>query len=95
MAKISGFYNTDTGNRDLGSEKMFSKEIAWINVLTKAIEMNAYLVVETSYVSEEKPGHYYIKGYREKKTYDEIKTLLDTNQRENKYSRRKSWLIRL
>ena len=47
MAKISGFYNTDTGNRDLGSEKMFSKEIAWINVLTKAIEMNAYLVIKT------------------------------------------------
>ena len=87
-------YNTDSGKRDLGSEKILPKNTSFGEVLNKAIDLHSPLIVLTSYISEDKPGQYYIKGHKTKKTYEELKNLLDTNLSEKKYSRVKSWLIK-
>ena len=87
-------YNTDTGNRDLGTEITISKDTCFSDILKTAIQLNAYLIVKSSYVSESKPGKYYIKGYTDQKTYLEIKELLDKNILDNKFTKRKSWLIK-
>ena len=45
-------YNTDTGNRDLGSEKTLPKETPFGTVEKMAKEIGARLIVKTSYISE-------------------------------------------
>ncbi len=87
-------YNTDTGRRDLGTEKYLPKDTPFCEVLQMAIELRAHLITKTSYVSEKRPGQYYIKGYRNKKTYDEIKEMLDSNLANKKYTKINAWLIK-
>ena len=94
MSRVTGYYKTDTGRRDLGTEKMISLDVEWIDVVKQAIDLKAHLVVKSSYVSENRPGHWYIKGFKNKKTYDEIKAILDNNQLNGKCSTRESWLIK-
>ena len=86
-------YNTDTGNRDLGSETTLSKKTPFGIVEKMAKEIGARLIVKTSYISEKKPGRYYLKGYKGKKSDEEIKNILEKNKSEGKYSKRESWLV--
>lgn len=86
-------YNTDSAICDLGGEIVFRKTNPFMTVLKKAVELQAHIIVRSSYICHERPGQYYIKGYKNKKTYDEIKQCLDDNLRDNKYTKVKTWLI--
>lgn len=81
------FYNTDTGDRDLGSEQKRYSNTSFTDIWIETISLKAHLIIQTS------PGTYYIKGYKNKKNYNEIKHILETNQSQGKYSKRKAWLI--
>ena len=87
-------YNTDTGNRDLSTEVSCDPQLSFMDVLNKAYTLKANLIVKTSYFNKERPGKWYIKGINNKFSYQDIKTKLDSNLRERKYPKRKSYLIK-
>ena len=87
-------YNTDTGSRDLSTEKSFDPSFSFIDILNKAYNLKAKLIVKTSYFNKDKSGKWYIKGINNKFSYQDIKTKLDSNLRERKYPKRKSYLIK-
>ena len=87
-------YNSDSGTRDLSTEKRYNKNTPFIEILKKANELKAHLIVQTSYISAAKPGAWYIKGYKSEKNYDQIKTTIEENVRLNKYDKRKCYLIK-
>jgi len=67
-------YNTDiNGSWGIGGFMMDSKK-TYDEVLKKAIEQKALVIVKPSY------GNWYIKGINNKKKYDEIKNHLELNQ---------------
>ena len=65
-------YSSDSGNRDLSSEKRYNKDRPFNEILREAIELKAHLIVKTSYINNDKPGAWYIKGYKNNYTYEEI-----------------------
>jgi acyl-CoA-binding protein len=75
-------YNSDSGNRDLSSEKSYTKDTPSNEILQKAIELKACLIVKTSYINNDKPGAWYIKGYNKHYTYQEIKSKIEENVKE-------------
>jgi hypothetical protein len=86
-------YKSDSGSRDL-EEKSFSRDIQFIEILKKAIELKAPLISKTSYFSEKKPGAWYIKGYKNNVSYDELKRIIEDNVENNKFPRRMCYLIK-
>ena len=85
-------YNTDTGDRDF-KEKKFPLSMTFPEVKEEAVRLRAKFIVRTSYVNERRPGHWYIKGIGSRMSFEEIKEILDENERLGKHSRRKAWLI--
>jgi hypothetical protein len=86
-------YKSDSGSRDL-EEKSFSRDISFIEILKKAIEINAPLISKTSYISPKRPGAWYIKGYKNNISYDELKTIIEENLEKKKFPRRICYLIK-
>jgi hypothetical protein len=86
-------YNSDSGNRDLSSEKSYTKDTPFNEILQKAIELKACLIVKTSYINNDKPGAWYIKGYNKHYTYKEIKSKIEENVKNKKHTRRECYLI--
>ena len=84
-------YNTDTGDRDF-KEKKFPLSMTYDEVKEEAIRLRAKFIVQTSRYGRN-PGHWYIKGIGSRMSFEEIKEILDENERLGKHSRRKSWLI--
>jgi len=88
-------YNTDSGNRDLSSEKYYNKDIPFIEILNIANNLKAPLIVKTGFISENKPGKWYIKGYNQDSfSYEEIKSKIEANVINNKFSKRICYLIK-
>ena len=87
-------YNSDSGTRDLSTEKSYDKDIPFIEILKIANELKAPLIVKTSYINDDKPGAWYIKGYNNKFTYDEIKSKIEENVENRKYNKRICYLIK-
>ena len=87
-------YNSDSGNKDLSNERRYNKNIPFSEILKKARELKAFLIVKTSYINDDKPGAWYIKGYNNDYTYEEIKSRIEENVRNNKYTRRTCYLIK-
>jgi len=86
-------YNSDSGNRDLSSEKSYNKDTPFIVILQKANELKASLIVKTSYVNNDRPGAWYIKGYNTHYTYDELKSQIEENVKKKKHTKRTCYLI--
>ena len=86
-------YNSDTGNRDMLSES-YDKNMPFIEVLQRANNLKAHLIVKTSYISETRPGAWYIKGYGSSVSYDDIKKMIEDNVRTNTHSKRICYLIK-
>ena len=86
-------YNSDTGNRDMSVET-YHKNMPFIEVLQKAAQIKASLIVKTSYVSDERPGAWYIKGQNSNFSYEDIKTMIEENARNNIHSKRICYLIK-
>jgi hypothetical protein len=86
-------YKSDSGSRDF-EEKSFSKDIPFTEILKKAFELKAPLISKTSYFSPQKPGAWYIKGYKNNSSYDEIKTIIEDNVKNNKFQKRICYLIK-
>lgn len=86
-------YKSDSGSRDL-EEKSFSRDIPFIDILKQAIELKAPLISKTSYISPKRPGAWYIKGYKNKIPYDELKTIIEENREKKKFPRRICYLIK-
>ena len=86
-------YNSDSGDRDLSSEKNYNSDIPFIEILKKASELKAFLIVKTSYVNNNKPGSWYIKGYKTDYTYEQIKLKIEENVKHKKYTKRVCYLI--
>jgi hypothetical protein len=87
-------YNSDTGNRDSGSEKTYEKSKTFDFVLSEAIKLRANLIVKTSYISEKRPGAWYIKWLMEKRDPDELEEIILENIEKGKHSKRECYLIR-
>ena len=85
-------YNSDSGNRDSSSEITYNKDTPFIEILQKASELKATLIVKTSFVNSDRPGAWYIKGYNNC-TYDEIKSQIEENIKNKKYTKRICYLI--
>jgi hypothetical protein len=86
-------YNSDSGDRDLSTHITLSRDIPFIQVLQKAYELKAHLIVLTS-AYQESPGSWYIKGYNGKFSYNEIKLKIEQNVNDKKYSKRICYLIK-
>lgn len=87
-------YNGDSGNRDLSTEKKFNSNTSFFEVLKKAIELKAFLIVKTSYINSNKPGSWYLKGFNKNYNYDEIKLKIEENVKKDKYKKRVCYLIK-
>ena len=87
-------YSSDTGNWDLGGHIVLKNDIPFIEVLKKAYDKKAILIVKTNYVDDNRPGAWYIKGYNSKYTYDEIKSKIEDNIKHNEFSKRICYLIK-
>ena len=87
-------YNSDSGNRDLSSETSYNKDIPFIEILQKANELKAFLIVKTSYINNDRPGAWYIKGYNNHYTYEEIKSQIEENVKNKKHTKRICYLIK-
>jgi hypothetical protein len=87
-------YNSDTGNRDLARELIYKNDTPFIELLQKANELKACLIVKTSYINENKKGSWYIKGSNSHYTYDEIKLKIEDNVKNKKYTKRICYLIK-
>ena len=87
-------YDSDSGTRDLGSEETYNKDMSLFEVLQKAIELKAHMIVKTSYVSDVRPGAWYIKGYKNTLSYEEIKATIEDNVLHNKFPKRICYLIK-
>jgi len=48
-----------------------------MEILQKADELKAHLIVKTNYVNTDWPGKWYLKGYNAKYSYDEIKAKIE------------------
>ena len=87
-------YKSDSGNRDLSTSMRLDKNILYEDILMKAKELKALLIVRTSYVNEQKPGAWYIKGYNGRHpSYEEIKLKIEQNVTNKKYKKRECYLI--
>jgi len=86
-------YNSDTGNRDMPAES-HDKNMPFIEVLQKAAQLKAHVIVKTSYVSDDRPGAWYIKGHRSNLSYEDIKKMIEENVQTNKHSKRVCYLIK-
>jgi hypothetical protein len=86
-------YEADTGNRDMPA-KSYDKNMPFIEVLQKAVQLKAPLIVKTSYVSDMRPGAWYIKGQGSNLSYDDIRSLILQNMATNTHSKRVCYLIK-
>ena len=86
-------YNSDSGSRDMG-EKSYDKSMPFIEVLQKAIQLKAPLIVKTSYVNEEHPGAWYVKGHTSNLSYQDIRSMIEQNVETNTHSKRVCYLIK-
>tara|TARA_Y100000591_G_C21562858_1_gene559458 strand:- start:78 stop:362 length:285 start_codon:yes stop_codon:yes gene_type:complete len=87
-------YNSDSGNRNLSTEKSFSPDLTFMEILQKANEIKAQLIVKTNYINEGRPGRWYLKGFNGKFSFEEIKNKIENNLREGKHSKRVCYLIK-
>ena len=87
-------YNSDTGNWDLSTQRVMSKDTPFMVVLQKAYELKAVLIVKTSYINNVKPGAWYIKGYNTRYTYEQIKSQIEDNVKNEKHIKRICYLIK-
>ncbi len=86
-------YNSDSGNRDLKSLPSLPLTYTFKQVLDIAYEIKAPLIVKTSYISEAKPGAWYIKGNKDS-NYEEIKNRIEQNLINEDHIRRNCYLIK-
>lgn len=86
-------YEGDTGNRDMPA-KSYDKHTPFIEVLQKAVQLKAPLIVRTSFVSEARPGAWYIKGQGSNLSYDDIRSMILQNMLTNTHSKRVCYLIK-
>jgi hypothetical protein len=86
-------YNSDSGSRDM-PEKRYSRDLSLEQMLSTAHTKGARLLSKTSYISEAKPGAWYIKGLRSNTNYDAVRLQIEHNVAQNKYPKRMCWLIR-
>lgn len=86
-------YRSDSGSRDLEA-KRYNSDVPFIDILKKAFDLKAPLIVKTSYVNITKPGAWYIKGYKNNVSYEEIKKVIEDNLKEKKYFKRICYLIK-
>jgi len=86
-------YEGDTGDRDM-TEKRYDKDMPFIEVLQKAVQLKAPLIVKTSYMSVRRPGAWYIKGQGSNLSHDEIRSLILQNMLTDTHSRRVCYLIK-
>jgi len=85
-------YNSDSGDRDM-KEKNYPLTYTFIQILNMAYERKAPLIVKTSYMSEERPGAWYIKGNIDS-DYDEIKKRIEENVQRDWRTCRDCYLIK-
>jgi hypothetical protein len=89
-------YLSDSGNGDLSiglSRKSFDRNIPFIEILQKANELKAQLIVLTP-PHHKKPGAWYIKGRNDKYSYDEIKSKIEKNIQHGEHKSRICYLIK-
>ena len=86
-------YSSDSGNRDM-HEESYDKNMPFIEVLQKAVQLKAPLIVKTSYVNHERPGAWYVKGHRSNLSYEDIRTTIEENVKTNTHSKRVCYLIK-
>jgi hypothetical protein len=86
-SKIYDKYNSDSGDKDLSTEKIMPYSSSFDDVLNYAIQLGAILIVKCD-------NRYYIKGLHHKFSYDEVKERIEENLKHNKFKTRKCYLIR-
>ena len=85
-------YRSDSGNRDLEA-KRYPNTVPFIEILQKAFDLKAPLIVKTSYVNDTKPGAWYIKGYHNNVGHKEIRETIEDNVKNKRFPKRISYLI--
>ena len=89
-------YTSDSGNGDLLiglSKKGINRDTPFMEVLKKAYENKAQLIVLTS-PFRKNPGAWYIKGRADKYSYEEIKLKIENNIKHEEHKTRVCYLIK-
>lgn len=94
------FYNSDSGNRDLGPERTFSCAYSEAAVIAEAKRLaikyhKTWIIIVRTSAWGKKPGAWYIKGYKSKLDYDAVKANIEANVTGERYARRTAILVRL
>jgi hypothetical protein len=94
------FFNTDTGNRDLGREKTYSRDTPQdiVENIIRAhalINPNRVAIAVLTSPYKNKPGQWYIKGFDGKFTYEEILQKINRNEQTGLFPQRRSILIKV
>lgn len=80
-------FNTDTIGLLGLSQISLPSETEFIDILNQAISMKAALIVKPS------KGMWYIKGYNNNKSYEELKLHLENNIKSGYKKNSKTWLL--
>jgi len=86
-------FNSDSGDRDMVSES-YDKNTPFIDILQRANKLKASLIVKTSYISDTRPGAWYIKGHHSNFSYEDIRRMIEQNIETNTHSKRICYLIK-
>jgi hypothetical protein len=86
-SKIYDKYNSDSGDKDLCTEKLMPISSTFDDALNYAIQLGAILIVKVN-------NRFYLKGLHHKFSYDEVKERIEENMKYNKFKTRKCYLIR-
>jgi hypothetical protein len=86
-SKIYDKYNSDSGDKDLSTEKIMPVSFTFDDVLNYAIQLGAIMIVKVN-------NRFYLKGLHHKFSYDEVKERIEENMKHNKFKTRKCYLIR-
>ena len=94
-------YNTDINNWGecdkfaLRGGRRYDNSYSYDQMVNIASGFRAPIIIQTSYMSESRPGAWYIKGIKNTDvTYDAIKLRCEENEKNKKWSVRNCYLIK-
>ena len=104
-SKIYDKYNSDSGDRDLSTEKLmpvsstFDDALNFLKPPLEVLENQSpkainYAIQLGAIMIVNANNRYYIKGLHHKFSYDEVKERIEENMKHNKFKTRKCYLIR-
>lgn len=84
----------EENNLKLRGNQRYDNSYSFEQILSIAVKYKAPIIIKTKYMSEKKPGAWYIKGTKERNiSYQDVKLKCEENHENKKWSSRYCYLI--